>query len=977
MVARKRGNAAKAGEEAEPCAGEAPAPDSGVRTESNGLVALHRSRCWDWTPAAVVAMAACPVEPLLAVGYETGDVELWDLGLMARIQRVPGGNVEVTALAWARDSLDGSWRTFCACLNGTLTEVDWRRTQMVAPTESGAGAIWSLSAQPVSSVRPGFAHPLAAGCDDGSVRLFVVEAGEGGAHYERTLARLQGRVLAVAWHPSGLALVAGGADGCIHALDAATGIETMRITVALSTSSPVCVWRLLVLPGDCIVSGDSEGAVQFWDSRFGTLLHRFTQLRADVLALATSPDGSTVFASGVDAQVVQYKRTAAGGAAAVGAGSSGAIVPAAAAPHAAPGAGQAAVGPAWVYTHYKRPHTHDVRALAVVGWPELQNSQQQQQEAMLVSGGMDAQLIAYPAASFLAQHPARLTKCPQPPCCQLACSAPTPHLAVSPSTLSIAHRPTPAPLLLCAQHNTLDLWQLGQAALPASLAPSAAAASGQGCAGTPSGLRPQPAANGGDPVQPGREGDLVELVQRPRHLASIRCGAGRLASATVSPDGAFVACLAGPQPVLRLYAVQHPTVLGGGGQLGGWGAARVSRVRLPPGLAQVTACCLTRTHLVVAHADGGMTALLLPGAAGGASTASGPSEGQERCQGALAGAQGRSAQVVAGLPSQQQQQGEIGGRRVGGLGVLRGGPGSSTGEGGGWQAYTPLISHLCASSDGTLVAAAGARGVSIARLELSISPSPPAATSPPGTPQTLFGWTGKLLRSNHDAPATSLAFSPDAQQLAVTLASGQLEVYDVAGRQPTPWSLEQAEGVAACLQRLPGVPMGCSWDPSPQASLSSTGPTPSLNSLTQGVGGAGEAGRVGASAAAKEAARAGGRLLVFSPGGFCSLDVGRPLDAVLAQAGVKRSRKAGAGPVPASLGGAAGPLLDTVPGRRVVAMQHQQQSVSGSNGRVILLADACAFVGHCASGQVLVLEKAWEEVLGGLTAPLFRQRFGN
>ncbi|GFH21916.1 WD_REPEATS_REGION domain-containing protein, partial [Haematococcus lacustris] len=168
-------------------------------------------------------MAACPVEPLLAVGYETGDVELWDLGLMARIQRVPGGSVEVTALAWARDSLDGSWRTFCACLNGTLTEVDWRRTQMVAPTESGAGAIWSLSAQPVSSVRPGFAHPLAAGCDDGSVRLFVVEAGEGGAHYERTLARLQGRVLAVAWHPSGLALVAGGADGCIHALDAATG----------------------------------------------------------------------------------------------------------------------------------------------------------------------------------------------------------------------------------------------------------------------------------------------------------------------------------------------------------------------------------------------------------------------------------------------------------------------------------------------------------------------------------------------------------------------------------------------------------------------------------------------------------------------------------------------------------------------------------------------------------------------------------
>ena len=37
----------------------------------------------------------------------------------------------------------------------------------------------------------GFAHPLAASCDDGSVRMFHVEGGEPGAHYSRTLARLQ------------------------------------------------------------------------------------------------------------------------------------------------------------------------------------------------------------------------------------------------------------------------------------------------------------------------------------------------------------------------------------------------------------------------------------------------------------------------------------------------------------------------------------------------------------------------------------------------------------------------------------------------------------------------------------------------------------------------------------------------------------------------------------------------------------------
>lgn len=88
----------------------------------------------------------------------------------------------------------------------------------------------ALLSSPLSTAHTsaGFAHPIAAACDDGSVRLFAVEAGEPGAHYERSLARLQGRVLAVAWHPSGTALVAGGVDGCIHALDLGTGERQCR-----------------------------------------------------------------------------------------------------------------------------------------------------------------------------------------------------------------------------------------------------------------------------------------------------------------------------------------------------------------------------------------------------------------------------------------------------------------------------------------------------------------------------------------------------------------------------------------------------------------------------------------------------------------------------------------------------------------------------------------------------------------------------
>lgn len=43
------------------------------------LVALHRSRMFDWKPSAVVAIAPCPGAPLFAVGYESGTLELWDI----------------------------------------------------------------------------------------------------------------------------------------------------------------------------------------------------------------------------------------------------------------------------------------------------------------------------------------------------------------------------------------------------------------------------------------------------------------------------------------------------------------------------------------------------------------------------------------------------------------------------------------------------------------------------------------------------------------------------------------------------------------------------------------------------------------------------------------------------------------------------------------------------------------------------------
>lgn len=52
-----------------------------------------------------------------------------------------------------------------------------------------------------------------------------------------------------------------------------------------------------------LVSADSSGSVQFWDSKHGTLLQAHSLHKGDVNALAASPSHDRVFSAGSDGQV--------------------------------------------------------------------------------------------------------------------------------------------------------------------------------------------------------------------------------------------------------------------------------------------------------------------------------------------------------------------------------------------------------------------------------------------------------------------------------------------------------------------------------------------------------------------------------------------------------------------------------------------------------------------------------------------------
>lgn len=703
---------------------------------------------------------------------------------------------------------------------------------------------------------------------------------------------------------------------------------------------------------------------------------RFTQHAADVLALAVAPGGDAVFAAGVDSRVALFKRTRGGAGGSTGAGGSGS-------------------SSSWVYTHYKRPHSHDVRAMDCV---PLGGGR-----ALLLSGGLDAQLLAYPAASFLEEHPVRLSKCPQRPICALQQQGPLQLAPQQPQEQqqqaaeaegarstrkrkgsgaqaggeeagpSSAHlqglagsgqhtaAPLAPPRLLCAQHDTLDVWQVARTTAslhtpsqPPSTSNAVVLANGSG-----PGHHHHHGYHSGSyhhhQQQPG-EGDPVEMSAGPRHLARVRCGAGRIAAAAISQDGTYVACVAGPGGATRVYQLGGSE--GAAGSLGspasvvsggpGAGVLLVGRVRLPRGLKPASSLVFAAGGqvLVLGHRDGGFTALAMPGSSSHAgSTSNGHlangSAPHSTSNGSAGVGPGSAGEAVLLARLSAHDLGTFSGSGAADAGSSGQAGGSSSSSGGkfnrgAWRGHAAAVSVMAASHSGDLLAAGGAAGIRLLQLRLPGHGS----SSSPGAGALLP--TGKLMRPPHDAPLTSLSFSADGGLLAATLASGHLSLYDTASGQLAPWILEHGAAVAACLERLPGAPTGCSFSPDP-------------------------------------ASRA---LLVFSPGGFCALDTALPPAPGLTEPAPRPKRqrlrpeaRGVAGGVQRA--GGAGPLLDAAAGGGgLTAKEAAALPARGSNGRTLLLRDPTALVAYLGPGEALLLEKCWEDVAAKFTAPLARHRYG-
>lgn len=105
--------------------------------------------------------------------------------------------------------------------------------------DSFGGPVWSMAGSA--------SNLLAAGCEDGSIRLFDASE-EDTLTWKKTFLKQEGRILSCCFHPTTEEIFTGASDGTIRQFDIKTG-KTLQLIKVENRGNPeaTLIWALVVL----------------------------------------------------------------------------------------------------------------------------------------------------------------------------------------------------------------------------------------------------------------------------------------------------------------------------------------------------------------------------------------------------------------------------------------------------------------------------------------------------------------------------------------------------------------------------------------------------------------------------------------------------------------------------------------------------------------------------------------------------------
>ncbi|KIW72344.1 hypothetical protein PV04_00543 [Phialophora macrospora] len=373
---------------------------------------IHRCRFVQYPPQPINALAfshdsdptlKTPSDLRLGLGRNNGDIEIWNPsnGLWTQETILKGSkSTTIEQLAWTRDLVvdedesgdgqrysRGPLRLFSTGGSTAITEWDLCTGMPKRKAEGNFGDIWCFAPQPQikANKAPATVLPsagsqlLAAGCSDGTIILFSTEDDD--LRYSRVLAQppvKKPKVLSLAWRGRDT-LIAGYEDSTIRVIDVPSRriVRNMSLGKPAEGSSNSVVWGVKCLPDGTIVSGDSSGELKIWDSKNYSLVQRLSSHGADILDIAFSASGDTIFSVGVDRRTVIYKQVP------IHSGTQ---------------------RTRWAEVAHKRYHQHDVKCAASFESKDL---------SILVSGGMDTRPVVVPIRHSQTEYHRALPHLPQ------------------------------------------------------------------------------------------------------------------------------------------------------------------------------------------------------------------------------------------------------------------------------------------------------------------------------------------------------------------------------------------------------------------------------------------------------------------------------------------------------------------------------------------------------------------------------------